>query len=53
VLNQHAIGEESFGNGISRVLLPRAAPVTKGSNDHAQGGVDGCQVKGGEIAGVV
>jgi hypothetical protein len=49
VLNHHDIGATTIGSSVSGILLPLTALVTKGSNDHALGGVDGCQVKRGEI----
>ena len=41
--------EVSARSSISRILFPLAAAVTKSSNHHALGGIEGRKVNGGKV----
>ncbi len=49
MLNHHGVAEVTIGNGIAGFLLPLAALVADGGNDHALGSVDGRKVNGGKV----
>ena len=51
VLNHHGVAEATIGNGIGGILLPLAALIPNGGNDHALGSVDAPQVNGGKVGG--